>query len=63
MDSPHAVFLRQFLVVGKIPEAFPKILLEATGRLPPGVDLGYLAVLVDDESIFRTHGAGKDSPE
>jgi hypothetical protein len=63
VDSAHAALLRQFFVVGKIPEAFPKILLEATGRLPPSVDLGYLSVLVDDESIFRPHGAGKNSPE
>jgi hypothetical protein len=63
VDSPHAALLCQFFVVGKIPEAFPEILLKAARRLPPSVDLGYKSVLVDDESIFRAHGAGKNSPE
>src|ERR1035437_1199979 len=60
VDRPHAALLRQFLVVGQVPEAFPEILLEFAGRLPLRVDLGHLALLVDDEAIFGPHGAGEN---
>ena len=63
MDSPHAALLGQFFVVGKVPEAFPEFLLELAGRLTLRVDLGLLALRVDDEAVFGPHGAGEDPTE